>query len=558
MVFGSSATYSTWLSALILISYATVGGIRSVAFTDIIQILTFGLIIPTVVITVWCQSGGSVVHTLQTHANFDLASVFDTSNPRFYEMLILAAFFFTPCFQPAMFQRISMASSTDQVARSFKTSALICFVMQCLVVLLSIIVLSENPKLDPDNLMSHISNNYTYLGFKGLFATAIMAIIMSTADSLINTIGVIFANDLLKPAGFKMFGSELKTSKIFAFTSAIFAVFFALKFQSILDLILVCAGAYIAVVSIPFIFAILGFRSSEKSVLIAMTAAVSTFFIWQNKLFGITSDIDSCAPAVLVSIAFLFGSHYLLKQPGGWVGIEDTATLERHNNEQREGRKELIDKVLKFNFNQFFKNNQPKNENMYHLVGFISAFMVMINAFSIKFTFAGNVHEYDSRLILICSSTAWLISALSIVYPVMRPAFRDFKLNPFLWTLGIFIGMICVPTAFMIISNFAAPQLVVFGVYLIGLSFMLDWAALLALVGIGVFTTVFVLQDYLVIDQALKVQAPLSFIMLGMVTVAFARPRQRVYVLQELRYNKVLSDREYMREAIKQLNIVKQ
>ena len=86
-------------------------------------------------------------------------------------------------------------------------------------------------------------------------------------------------------------------------------------------------GLYISVITLPFVLAMLGFRSSEKSVLIGMTIAILTFFIWQLKLFGITSNLESAAAAIIANTVFLFGSHYLLQQPGGWVGIKDKCSF---------------------------------------------------------------------------------------------------------------------------------------------------------------------------------------------------------------------------------------
>jgi Na+/proline symporter len=48
-----------------------------------------------------------------------------------------------------------------------------------------------------------------------------MAIIMSTADSLINTTSVIFAHDLYKPLQLKWSNNEVLVSKIFAIFSGI-------------------------------------------------------------------------------------------------------------------------------------------------------------------------------------------------------------------------------------------------------------------------------------------------------------------------------------------------
>ena len=559
LVFGASGVYATLFSAGIIILYSTFGGIKAVTFTDIIQFFTFGAIIPVIASIIWCAMNDSstIFNTINTNSSFSISAVLDLSNPKFYEMLGLCIVFL-PNFSPITFQRLAMAKSTDQARRSFNIAGLVCFAIQSVVVCIAIFLLSEHPNLNPNELVTYIMNNYTYTGFKGVVAIGIMAMIMSTADSLINSMSVIFAHDFCKPLGFKWSDNELKVSKIFAVASGLIAIIFAFKFHTILNIIALFYGFYISVVTIPFIFAIFGFRSSEKSVLIGMFAGAITFYAWNSKLLSIDLNIDSCLPSLLANIVFLFGSHYLLQQPGGWVGIKDQKSLEQHRRMQQRDRQEFGDMIFNFSFKQFLQNNLPKNESIYHIVGFISAFLVVLNAISIKFTFASHLHQYNLPLIVTLSAIAWSISTLFIIYPVMRPVYKNMQVVPVCWTLGLFVAMVCVPTAFLILSNFSIPQFLIFGIYIIGLSFLVNWATSLLMIAIGTCLAAFVFQDYLVIDQGLQVQISFAFILFSTVLIALARPLQATYAIQEKRCNKLESEKVEMSDAIKNLSIVKQ
>ena len=327
LVFGASGIYATLFSAGIIILYSAFGGIKAVTFTDVIQFFTFAAILPIIAIVILnsMDNPNAVLVTINTHPSFDITQVFDLNNPRFYKMLGLAIILL-PNFSPMIFQRIAMTRSTAQAAKAFKIAGLVCFAIQFCIVCIGVFLLSDNPALNPNDLLTYIMDHYSYPGFKGFVAIGIMAMIMSTADSFINAGSVIFAHDLCRPLGFKWTENELRVSKIFAIISGILAVFIALKFERILSIIILVFGLYMSVVSLSFMLAIFGFRSSEKSVLIGMIAGAIVFFIWQFKLFGINSDIDSCAPALFANAAFLFGSHYLLSQPGGWVGIKKKGT----------------------------------------------------------------------------------------------------------------------------------------------------------------------------------------------------------------------------------------
>jgi hypothetical protein len=136
---------------------------------------------------------------------------------------------------------------------------------------------------------------------------------------------VIFAHDLCKPLGFRWSDNELLISKVFALLSGIAAVVVAVKFKSVLSVVIYAYGVYLAIVSPPFMLAIFGFRSSGKAVMIGMSAGV--FALGFFSIFPI-ENMESYIPGVLANVAFLYGSHYLLKQPGGWVGIKDKKSFE--------------------------------------------------------------------------------------------------------------------------------------------------------------------------------------------------------------------------------------
>ena len=63
--------------------------------------------------------------------------------------------------------------------------------------------------------------------------------------------------------------------------------------------------------------ALFGFRSSGKSVILGMAAGISTVLIWD---YVLKIKVGNSVPAgMLVNLIVLMGSHYLLRQPGGWV-----------------------------------------------------------------------------------------------------------------------------------------------------------------------------------------------------------------------------------------------
>ena len=104
---------------------------------------------------------------------------------------------------------------------------------------------------------------------------------------------------------------------------------FALAFymKGLLSIFLLVSNFYLPVVTVPFLLALLGFRSTAKSVLIGIMAGLFAVIAWRI-LWMESTGVDSVIPGMLANLVFLIGSHYLFKEPGGWVGIKDGGTFE--------------------------------------------------------------------------------------------------------------------------------------------------------------------------------------------------------------------------------------
>lgn len=70
-------------------------------------------------------------------------------------------------------------------------------------------------------------DNYAFSGLKGLIIIGIASLAMSTADSYINSVAVLFTNDISKTLNIGI--NELTISKQFSFLLGIFAIYLALK-----------------------------------------------------------------------------------------------------------------------------------------------------------------------------------------------------------------------------------------------------------------------------------------------------------------------------------------
>ena len=528
LIFGTSGTYATILSGIIVILYSAFGGIRAVTFTDIIQFFCFGVIIPIISIIIWYAiSDTSVVfNTISNNPNFNLREIFDLRNPRFYEMMFMGVVFL-PAFDPLTFQRFAMSSTKAQAAKAFKISGVICLLIQILVAFTGIFILADKPYLDPDNLINYIINNYTYPGFKGLVSVGMMAMIMSSADSWINSSAVIFAHDFSKPLGFKWAKNELKVSRIFAIFIGICGMICALKFSRILDIVVMIGGAYITVVTTPFVLAIFGFRSSEKSVLIGMFAGGVTFFVWQLGLAKtLNIPIDGCIVGIITNMVFLFSSHYLLNQQGGWVGIKDKKGFENYLQNKIKQRQMFVKSILSFKFLDFCKNNLPENDNIYCYFGFFSIISIVITTFTMPISL---FHQYYD-IILLCCKSALLISVYFLTYPIWPSLFKNENIIAILWMFSTFFILIFKSSVFLILSKVAITQLMLFFTNVLLVFIIFRWQTSLMMIIFGLMSSLIVIQKYINIELTVdntQLQIMFSILLSSSILIAFLKPAQQ-------------------------------
>ena len=60
-----------------------------------------------------------------------------------------------------------MSRNTIQGKKAFLIAGIVCLVLLLVISWVGILLLAENPNLDPDNLLSYIISTYNYTGLKG-------------------------------------------------------------------------------------------------------------------------------------------------------------------------------------------------------------------------------------------------------------------------------------------------------------------------------------------------------------------------------------------------------
>ncbi|MDP5020522.1 MAG: sodium:solute symporter family protein [Rickettsiaceae bacterium] len=313
---GISAAYTTIASAVVVIIYSSLGGIKSVTFTDIVQFFTFGSVIPLIALIVWSgiDDVDVVVTTLQSNPLFDMGILLDYNTPRFWSFLTLMLLFIIPGFDPSTFQRMSMSRDINQFRNAFIYAAFAVLVVQLLISWISVLILSKESGLDANNLFGYILENYSYVGLKGIFVVGVLTMVMSTADSSLNSGAVMFAYDIANTLRIIKPNQELLVSRISVVVIGSVALLLALRFDNLFELFIFGYSFYMPIVTVPFTLAVLGFRTSSKTALVGMASGFLTALGWMF----LDTEVDSVIPGLLANLFAMLAYHYITSQPGGW------------------------------------------------------------------------------------------------------------------------------------------------------------------------------------------------------------------------------------------------
>ena len=389
---GISSVYGTISAAIMVTVYSALGGIKSVTFTDVIQFFTFGIVIPAVAysLLINIDNFDAINNTLTNNPLFDYKQVFNFSNSQSIVHLGMFLFFAIPGFNPAIFQRIAMAKDIRQVNKSFVIAAVAILLLGAMISWIGVLTLSTNPSLDANDVIQHLIFNSS-VGLRGLMLTGVMAMIMSTVDSYINSTSVLIVHDFCKTLKFRFVENELFSARIVSVLIGIFSLILSLRQGSLLELLIMTLSLYMPIITVPFAMAILGFRTSEKSVLLGMMAGLIAVLTW-DYLLQIKS-MNSIPPAMLANLIVLMGSHYLLRQPGGWLGIKDATALIAIQQERKLKRRKLLDELKNFNLIDICYKNCPKGDGLISILGVF----VMISAFASIHSLAKDYQAPDFR-----------------------------------------------------------------------------------------------------------------------------------------------------------------
>jgi len=193
---GFSFVPMTIVAAGITVLYTWGGGMVAVIYTDAIQFIVLVLGIATVLTLALNDIGGMEAMVNKVSAIGERHLDFTAG----WSVAALIAFFLTfllgEALAPFYIQRYASAKTERDSKLSVTYFGLFYFFMTIVVIVIGLIGVVLLPDVDPDLVFTNMIIEYMPTGVVGLVFGALIAAVMSTGDSILNTTSTIFTRDI--------------------------------------------------------------------------------------------------------------------------------------------------------------------------------------------------------------------------------------------------------------------------------------------------------------------------------------------------------------------------
>ncbi len=305
------------LGSLVAISvvliYSTYGGLKSVVAVDILHFIVLSIMLPLVLFFGFQEIGGlaELSRALPESYFQPFGSIGTTAL-----FVLFLSFFLGETLIPPYMQRLLIGKTVRETKKGTFWSGILSVPFFLVVGFIGVIAFVLAPDLPSYLALPHVIQVVMPVGLKGLAIAAMLAIVMSSADSFLNSTSIAMTNDLLLPLRLKPKNpnQELMFSRAITLVIGVVAIIFALSTSSALDILLYSYQFWTPIILVPLIAAIFGVKSTDKVFLLSAAASILAVIAW-NYLFPhslIDGALEGVIFGVLINAATFFIFHQRL------------------------------------------------------------------------------------------------------------------------------------------------------------------------------------------------------------------------------------------------------
>ncbi|WP_039458936.1 sodium:solute symporter family transporter [Candidatus Jidaibacter acanthamoebae] len=273
-----SYSASVCLSVGLLILYSTFGGIRAITITNIFQFAMLIVMVPLIASISVTEAGGlnSIFSNFKTNSHMQILN-----HPKFFDYLALFLFWSLPfsAFFPPQIQRYLMVRNHKQATRITFLYLFLKIAVIFIVLSIAFSAVKLFPDVEPKAIIPKIIDDLMPPIIRGIAIAGMLSVTMSTADSALNTAGILITHNTLPANWFYTDKIKLSFLRIFTFITGIIAMFIALQNSNIISVLVLSEILSFSALGIPLLLGMLDLKVSNKSFWACNVFAGCAYFI---------------------------------------------------------------------------------------------------------------------------------------------------------------------------------------------------------------------------------------------------------------------------------------
>ncbi len=292
----------------VAIIYSVAGGLFAVIHTDIIQFITLGFFLPLALLIalfgrIPAAGGLDSIYATLPATHFTFLGVF----PWTVFLSLFLAFLLGEALAPIYVPRIFAAKAPRHARNGMLASAGFMLIFMFCTTSLGVFAHVLIPDVAGDPVLPSMLIHLLPVGLVGAVIAAVLAALMSTADSTLSAAGVILVQDIYKPLVNKEVSvkTQLLLARIIVLISGVAATAFALWAPGVVEALVIVYSWWAAAILVPLILGVLWGKGTPYAGFCAMLGGIAAFSIWEyalNQPYGFTAIV----PGILISFVVFF------------------------------------------------------------------------------------------------------------------------------------------------------------------------------------------------------------------------------------------------------------
>lgn len=293
------------ISYSVIIIYTTIGGFRSVLFTNQIQFFAMLIAIPVISIFGLYQIGVSEFIQKIPPEKFVILGNNDLIQGTISAFLGFAVMNMFPTF----IQRSLIDKDSSQTTKAIYLKSLLYAIFLVFVTINGLVAFVLYPEIKPSLALPYLIDHIIPVGIQGIVIVGLLAAVMSTADSDLNVTSITLVKDFFKPIfGLSNQSRMLAIARITNILVGSLAILIALWFNSIVDLVIFISGFWGPIILVPLIFGLYDITIPKSAMVFTSFSGISAFLLWEyfmSTTYGLKSVFIGTAVSFIVFIVFI-------------------------------------------------------------------------------------------------------------------------------------------------------------------------------------------------------------------------------------------------------------